>query len=275
MERFSEGKVTKVEITVSLEVETLDELLVALRQQTVAPKQTLGFDTGRERNADLAEENARLRGLCQGLQTQVDILTARVQDLTSPLILTATDSGASFEAGAADYTYKGVAQITHFDAAVAAGGIEIDDAGEPYDPAIHSSSKSKTEKGLWRKRKGTGKAGQTHEDSSSDAVFTAIAITPVQVSLGEERGPSIDDAQPREHDEARAKAADPTVLTLDDVRDALRNFMVANRGKTGDLDADKAVGKAAASAVLAKYKARVITDIKSEDYAAILIDLKV
>jgi hypothetical protein len=259
-----EGKVLKVIVTIELEVENVHQIpgLLGVGDE---PKQAIGFDTSRERNADLAEENARLRGFCQDLQTQVGILTARVQDLTLPSGL------QSFQ-----ITHSvGPAQMSLFDTPVAAGGVEIDDAGEPYDPAIHSSSKTKTEKGLWRKRKGTGKAGQTHEDSSSDAVSTAIAITPVPVSLGEERGASIDDAQPQEHDEARAKAADPAVLTLDDVRDALRNFMVANRGKTGNLEADKAVGKAAASAVLAKYKARVITDIKSEDYASILIDLKV
>lgn len=223
-------------VSIELEVENVHQIAEQLGL-TISEPRPIGFETSAE-VALLQDRLEEARKLNQGLQYQVDTLTAQVHELRVVV------SGKTFSEPPPG--------------AVAAGGVEVDDHGTPYDPAIHSSSRSLNKDGSWRARKGGPKTG------------TAPALA---------ARTSIDDATPAEFDAAHAVASAPTV---NDVRNAIRSFMAPIIAAAANPDEGKKVASEQAKKIFARFKkigtdepCAVITDLQPEQFAAVIAALKV
>ncbi len=205
-------------ISIEIECETLNELMEKLRAAEADLPRQMGFVADPADDVALLQERLEeARKLNQGLQYQIDTLVKRVQELEAPAV------------------------------PVAAGGVEVDDHGTPYDPAIHASSKKLNSDGSWRARRVVGK-GQTHENSSSEVVSTAIEITPVPVTLAAEKTP-----------------------TIEDVRTAIRGFRAPIIAAHADQEQGKLISMQKAREILEKTAGTVaITGLKPEQYAAVI-----
>lgn len=65
---------------------------------------------------------------------------------------------------------------------------ELDSEGQPWDPELHASTKTKTSKGVWKKRKGVAKEETIDEPKSETPVMPTVTEAEFIAALTEHRG---------------------------------------------------------------------------------------
>lgn len=133
--------------------------------------------------------------------------------------------------------YKGVPVDKYIaDRDAKLSGAELDAAGTPYDPSIHTSTKAKTQKGLWKNRPGGGVAKATQVEEQPATSEESKPATVQEIVAHEDSGPAIGKA-PSMHNYESFKTNLMTVvvklinenkITRDYMKDLNSYFRVAN-----------------------------------------------